>query len=207
LPVLKYITSDQGTDQESRLRSSAISESLQIFLTSGQQNGDKILNAQKILNGTRQPQTTQILRLLRDNSLESKKLAIYMIGKFRLTEMISEVCDCLSVQGLALHAANVLRGLGKDADEALSRYYLISSGNTVINKTILQLMSVNCRKENQSFLFSRLWSNSRQIREVTSELLLDCGYKAPEEDKDRLHQLISDINRDTGLESIFKGLP
>ncbi|MDQ1332893.1 MAG: hypothetical protein QG576_928 [Bacteroidota bacterium] len=193
LPVLKYISSDPGTDQETQHRSAVISESLEIFLTSGQQKEDKISDAQKILNGTRQPQTTQILRLLRDNSMESKKLAIYMIGKFRLTEMISEVCECLNIQGLASQAASVLRGLGRDADNALSRYYLISSGNPVISKTILYLMSFNCRKENQSFLFSRLWSNSRQIRELTSGWLLDCGYKAPEEEKDRLHQLVTDI--------------
>jgi hypothetical protein len=193
LPVLRYIIADPGTDQESRRRSAVISESLEIFLTSGQQKEDKISNAQKILTGTRQPQTTHILRLLRDNSMESKKLAIYMIGKFRLIEMIPEVCECLNIQGLALQAASVLKALGKDADDALSRYYLISSGNPAISKTILHLLSINCRKENQSFLFSRLWSNSRQIREITSQWLLDCGYKAPEEEKDRLHQLVSDI--------------
>ncbi|MCU0472070.1 MAG: hypothetical protein MUC93_01725 [Bacteroidales bacterium] len=193
LPALRFITSHSGADAESRQRSAVIAESLEILLTAGQQKEDKILNAQKILAGTRQPQTTQILRLLRDNSPESKKLAIFMIGKFRITDMISEVCECLNIPGLELQAASVLRGLGKNADEALSRYYLISAGNPAISKTILQLMSDNCRKENQSFLFSRLWSNSRQIREATAGWLIDCGYKAPEEEKDRLHQLITDI--------------
>jgi hypothetical protein len=164
-----------------------------LLLASVQQKEDKIFTAQKILSGTRQPQTTEILRLLRDNSNESKKLAIYMIGKFRLTEMIPEVCACLKIPGLETDAASVLKGFGKDADEVLTKFYLVSSGNLFISKAILNILGRNCRIENQSFIYSRLWSSSRLISETAAERLLDCGYKPVNEEKERLYQLISDI--------------
>ena len=58
---------------------------------------------------------------------------------------------------------------------------------------MLRLLGDSCRKENQGFLLSRLWSNSRQIKEVALSCLTVCDFKAPDEDKDRLKQLISDI--------------
>ncbi|MCX6330438.1 MAG: hypothetical protein NTZ85_13125, partial [Bacteroidia bacterium] len=163
------------------------------LLSTDQGKDNKLLNAQKILADSRQPQVTQILRLLRDNSLESKTNGIYMIGKFKMTEMLPEVCGCLNVQGLKTQATSVLRSFGKDADEELSRFYMVSSGNVNISKTILRLLGEKCNDENQSFLFSRLWSNSRQIKEVALKNLIDCGFKSSQEDKDKLHQSISDI--------------
>jgi ATP/ADP translocase len=193
LPVIKSIALDKDADQSIRQRSAGLTESLELLLASGQQNDDKILNARIILAGSRQPQTTQILRLLRDNSIESKKLAIYMIGKFRLTDMITEVCECLNIPGLEVQAANVLKSFGSSADEELRRYYMISSGNTGLSKTVLRLLGDSCRIENQGFLFSCLWSNSRQIKEVALGCLKSCDFKPPDEDKSRLQQLISDV--------------
>ncbi len=193
LPAIKSIASDKNLDQAIRQRSAGLAESLELLFASDQPKDDKILNARMILADSRQPQTTQILRLLRDKSIESKKLAIYMIGKFRLTEMIPEVCECLNIPGLEVQAAIVLKSFGSNADDELIRYYLISSGNIEISKTLLRLLGESCRKENQGFLLSRLWSNSRQIKEVALRCLTACDFKAPDEDKDRLKQLISDI--------------
>ena len=66
-----------------------------------------------MLSGTRMPQTTEILRLLRDNSIESKRYAIFMIGKFRITDMLPEVCECLNLQGLETDAYTVLEYIWK----------------------------------------------------------------------------------------------
>ena len=87
---------------------------------------EKIDGANLILAGTRRPQTTLILRLLRDNSIESKKLAIYMIGKFKLTDLLSDVCGCLNIRGLEIDAYSVLRSFGKDAEDELLRLYLVT---------------------------------------------------------------------------------
>jgi hypothetical protein len=139
------------------------------------------------------PQTTEILRLLRDKSLESKRLAIYMIGKFRLVDMLPEVSECLNIPGLEADTAAVLSSFGNGAEEELIRFYLVSSGNINASKTILRLLSKLPLNEGTGFLFSRLWSNSRQLKEVALKCLINCRFKPSDEDKERLNMLISDI--------------
>ncbi|MFH0842441.1 MAG: hypothetical protein V1903_07460 [Bacteroidota bacterium] len=189
---LNRIASIRDADEEIRHRSVQIADEL-TRMSGDTSLDDKLSSARRILADSRQPQTTQILRLLRDNSAESKELAVLMIGKFRLKDMLPEVCDCLNVKGLEVQAANVLRSFGNEAREELSRFYMSSSGNTVISKTILHILGKNCSAENHEFLFSRLWSNSRLLRETALDILVDCNYKITEEDSDRFHQLISDI--------------
>jgi ATP:ADP antiporter, AAA family len=193
LPAVKKIATLPLTEKEIRKNSDRIAESLELLLSPDQQKDDKNSIARKILSDSRQPQTTQILRLLRDNSLESKTIAIYMIGKFKMTDMLPEVCACLSIPGLETQAASVLRSIGKNADEELYKYYMVSSGNLRISKMILRLLGEDAGTGNQGFLFARLWSNSREIKEIALQCLIDHGFKSADEDKDRLHQLISDI--------------
>jgi ATP:ADP antiporter, AAA family len=193
IPVLMKIASNSTLDAEIRKRSSEMIQYLEKQLSSFKPEDEKIFSANKILSGTRLPQTTEILRLLRDNSVESKRLAILMIGKFKLTDMLPEVCECLDIAGLKTDAFAVLRSFGSDAGDELVRFYLFSSGNANTSKTILRLLGKSCTKENIGFLFSRLWSNSRQLKEVVIKCLIDCDFKPSGEDKDRLHQYISDI--------------
>ncbi len=192
IPSLKRIASNEGIDEEIRQRSAQIADNLEQF-SSDRQDEDKLFQSKKILADSRQPQTTQILRLLRDNTIESKELAILMIGKFRLKDMLPEVCECLSIKGLEAQAASVLRSFGNEAREEISRFYLASSGNTAVSKTIISILGSDCSRENTEFLFSRLWSNSRQIRETALEQLVYCNYRVTDEDRDKLHQLISEV--------------
>jgi AAA family ATP:ADP antiporter len=202
LPALKKISSKADIDEDIRHRSAAVIDQLEV--TKGDPHkltrsvpllpeDDKLINARKTLASTRLPQTTEILRLLRDNNIESKRYAIYMIGKFRLTDMISEVCNCLSIHGLETDAFNVLYSFGTDAREELFRLYLSSSGNINISKLIIRLLSKSYTRENTDFLFARIWSNSRQVKEAAVKSLIKSGYKANEEEKDKIHQLISEI--------------
>ncbi|MCX6256052.1 MAG: hypothetical protein NTV31_16495 [Bacteroidia bacterium] len=193
LQVLKRIASNTGFDDNIRQLSTKTAETLEMFPTNLAVENEKIESAKKTLSGTRTPQTTEILRLLRDNSIESKKLAIFMIGKFKLSDMIPEVCECLNIPGLETDAYSVLSAFGEVAVEELIRFYLVSSGNIVTSKTILRLLGKAGTKESTGFLLSRLWSNSRQLKETSLKCLIDCDFKSSEEDKDRLHQYISDI--------------
>ncbi|MBA4322579.1 MAG: hypothetical protein C0408_07150, partial [Odoribacter sp.] len=202
LPVLKKIAGDTDADEALRHRSAEIID--RIEETKGDYRihekemthaaeDEKIINARKIIAGQRLPQTTEILRLLRDNNPESKRYAIFMIGKFRLKDLLSEVCDCLSIAGLEADAARVIGSFDAEASDDLHRFYLSSSGNLNTSKAILRLLGRSATQENLSFLFARLWSNSRYLKEVALKCLTDCGYKAGEEEKDKLNQLISEI--------------
>jgi AAA family ATP:ADP antiporter len=202
LPALKKIAATNTIDEVIRHRAVEVID--QIEETRGEPgklkkvlntvpDEEKIIRARKILADTRLPQTTVILRLLRDNNIESKRLAIYMIGKFRLTDMIPEVCDCLGVAGLEKDALVILSGFGDLANESLYRLFMSSSGNIVVSKAIIKLLGRSGGRENTDFLFARLWSNSRKIKELAAEQLVACNYKTDGAGKDRLNQLVSEI--------------
>ncbi len=193
IPVLKKLASANNIDKEIRSHAAEIVNNMEMSLSAVKYEDDKIAYANSILSGTRLPQTTEILRLLRDNSLESKKLGIFMIGKFKLADMLPEVCECLNIPGLETEASSVLHTFGKESVDELIRFYLVSSGNTNTSKTILRLLSKTATPESKGFLFSRLWSNSRLLKEVTVKALIDCEFKPGVEDMDRLNQYISDI--------------
>ena len=193
LPVLNKIAEKKDVDEGIKHRALKVAEDLEQIYSSGSKTGDRLANARKILADTKQPQTTQILRLLRDNNIQSKEIAINMIGKFRLTDMLADVCECLEIRGLENAAANVLKSFGKDAGEEVTKKHMISSGNFNVANTTLRLLGEENSGENDEFLFTRLWSNSRQLKETALESLVSRHYKVREEDKDRLHQMISDI--------------
>ena len=106
--------------------------------------------------------------------------------------MLSEVCDCLNISGLEADAIMVIGSFGKDASEELQRYYISSSGNLNTSIAILHLLNKSMTKESTNFMFARLWSNSRILKEIALKCLMHSGYKAENEEKDKLNQLISD---------------
>jgi hypothetical protein len=193
MPALKKSANNTNLDAGIRQHSAEIVKILQNHSVSLNTDIDKTSGALKILSGTRMPQTTEILRLLRDNSVEAKKLGIYMIGKFRITDLLSEVCTCLSIPILAKDAYEVIKSFGPVAEDELVRLYLITSGNTKLSKIILQLLGSICTQVTTGFLYSRLWSNSRQLKEVAVKCLISCEFKPSEEEKQRLNLLIFEV--------------
>lgn len=192
LPFLKKISADRKTDNLIRQYAAKITESLEIIVSEEESRSDKILSAKISLADDRKPQTTEVLRLMRDNSPEAKRLALLMIGKFRMADMIPEVCDALDIPGLELLAAGILRNFGAEAAEEMKRHYMINSGNTKVCKTILRILGDDTSPATQGFLYSRLWSNDREIREEALSNLVRGNFKVREEEKDRLLQFISD---------------
>jgi ATP:ADP antiporter, AAA family len=193
LVVLKRTANNSSLDEGVRKQSAEVVETLQKKPASAETGDKNLCEAQKILSGTRMPHTSQILRLLRDKSPESKRLAIYMIGKFRLKDLISMVCECLNIRGLANDAYEVLRSFGQEIEEELTRYYLITSGNNRISRIILRLLGKTCSQETMEFLFSRLISNSRPLKEIAAKCLTGCKFTPSEEEKQKLHQLTSEV--------------
>jgi hypothetical protein len=192
VPLIRKMAG-QHSDGEIRQQAADILKNLEGLSTGHKKEDERIISAKRVLSATRMPQTTEILRLLRDKSVESKRLAIYLIGKFRLTDMLPEVCECLNFPGLEIDTMEVLKAFGSSAEEELIRYYLVSSGNINTSKTIMRLLARLPLDDGTGFLFSRLWSNSRQLKEVALRCLIECRYTPSEEDKERLNILISDI--------------
>jgi hypothetical protein len=193
IPVLKNTSGRTDFDENTRYRAAEAAKILQEYQASYKPGDEKTSDPIRTLSGTRKPQTTEILRLLRDSSTESKRLAIYMIGKFGLSDLSSEVCGCLSIPGLTSDASEVLKTFGQEAEGALIRLYLSSSGNTVISRTILQLLGKRCNSDITEFLFLRLWANSRQQKEMALKCLINCNFRSADKEIERLNQLSSEI--------------
>jgi ATP:ADP antiporter, AAA family len=193
VPVLKKITLNTELDKNIRESAEETIRIIQEYYASLRPGDEKISDAIRTLSGTRTPQTTEILRLFREGSVESKRLAIYMIGKFGIADLLPEVCGSLGTPGVAVEAAEVLRKSGTSVEDKLIRFYVASSGNAKLSKTVLQLLGNICTKETTGFFFSRLWSNSRQLKEIASKCLINCNFRPTEDEKLRLNQLSSDI--------------
>jgi hypothetical protein len=193
VPVLKKVSLNTQLDENFRHRIDEAIRNIQEYYASFKPGDDKISDAIRTLSGTRTPSTTELLRLFRDSSVESKRLAICMIGKFGISDLLPEVCRCLGTPVLAVEAAGVLRKSGVAAENELVRYYIVTSGNARLSQTILQLLGNICTKGTTGFFFSRLWSNSRIIKEIASKCLINCNFIPTEDERLRLSQLSSDI--------------
>lgn len=201
LPALKRISGDISCADAIRRRAADVITQLENnrepLINAGSENkmntGQKMKYARSILAGTTQPQSSEILRMLRDNSIDSKRYALFIIGKFRLAGLIPEVCTCLKIEGLEEDTSKVLENFGDEAVEELLRFYLSISGNIDTSIIVLRILGKLCKGKNHSFLFSRLWSNSRRIKKASIAALMNCGFRASGEDRDKLHQLVSDV--------------
>lgn len=191
-PALKKIAGNPDLAEGIRKKAEGIINILKESIPVSKTKVDKTDHARNLLAGIRMPQTTEILRLLRDNSVESKRNAIYMIGKFKISDMLPEVCECLNIPGLKRDTFIVLNSFGGEAVSELIRYYLVSSGNENISRAILRLLGKACTEESRGFLFSMIWSNSRFLKEEALSRLYDCGFEPAGEEKDRLIRLITD---------------
>jgi ATP/ADP translocase len=193
IPALKKASSLNSLPASLKERMLKEAESLELLASGLVETDDAIFASLKMLSGTRTPQPAHILRLLRDNSVDSKRLALYMIGKFRIRDMLQEVCTCLNNTVLEADALNVLRNFGTDPGEELRRFYLSSSGNIEISCAVLRIMAENNTPSDRNLLFTGLWSGSRKVRELALKKLAECGFEPSESERDKLHQLISDI--------------
>lgn len=193
IPALKKASSLESLPFSLKERMLKEAESLELISSGLVETDDPQFSSQQMLSGTRTPQPALLLRLLRDNSVESKRIALFMIGKFRIKDMLQEVCVCLSNPSLEADAVNVLRSFGDDAGEEIRKFYLTTSGNIRLSCAIIRILAENNTPPDRALLFDGLWSASRMIRELALKKLTECGFVPTEGEKDKLHQLISDI--------------
>jgi hypothetical protein len=192
LPALKKLVNSPSAPAGVKSRAALVAETLELDLAEPGYSEDRLVGYRKSIVESRNYQTSEILRLLRDNSKDARKLAVIIIGKFRINDLLPELCQCIGREGLELHAANAIRSFGEKASGELQRYYSLASGSVKACKSVLRIMSSDCNRDNTNFLFTRLWSGSRELRELALEGLLKCNFRPSEPEKDKLHQLITD---------------
>ena len=199
LPVIKKIVADTSFNESLRQRASEISENLEEIDFSVTEakfpdlNDEKrILAARRMLAGIRMPRTSEILRLLKDKSIAIRRIALFMVGKFRIISLIPEVCEALTTEGLEGNAVSVLHSFGTEAERELFKCYFKYSGNPEVCTNILRIFNKNTSARSISFSFEMLWAASRKVREMALALLLDKKYKPSAADRSRLFKLLFD---------------
>jgi hypothetical protein len=107
LSVIKKIVADTSLDEGLRQRASEISENLEEIDSSvieakfsDLDEKNRILAARRMLTGIRVPRTSEILRLLKDKSIAISRIGLFIVGKFRITSLIPEVCESLTTEWL-----------------------------------------------------------------------------------------------------------
>ena len=192
LPALKRIRSESAIPRDFRIRASSIIQELEL-LCSGIRQYDERLRARMVLSGDQVPPVSEVLKFLRDRDDDLKIIALGIIKKFRFNELLTDVCGCLENPRIRLHAVNTLKSFRESADQALRRFYMLSSGNQVVASSILRVLGFNCSSENTEFLFSLLWSGTRTTREAALRSLSSCNYQISPYDREKLNRLITDV--------------
>jgi len=202
LPALKRIASGHEFDESLRQRSSEVIETIEDSIKKSKDTGklsalriehERINTTRNLLAESRTPQVADILMLLRDKTQELNKLALYLVGKFNMTEMIPEVCSCLAVPGIRSDACSVLESMDRVPVRELSHFYLTSASNLNARKAVLFILGKDCSEENAEFLLEIVFSNIRQLKEAALEGLVSSGFKADGKGKKRLEKHIYEI--------------
>ncbi|NLN30713.1 MAG: MFS transporter [Bacteroidales bacterium] len=192
LPALRRIRSDPDIARDVRVRSSDIIKDLEL-LSSGLGNKVGRLKAMLLLSEDRRPPVSEVLQYLRDKDDDLKVIALGIIKKSGLKELLPDVCEYLENPRIRLQAENTLNSFKGSADQTLRRYYLLSSANPVVASAILRVLARNCTNENVEFLLSLLWTETRAVREAVTESVSACNYQTSPADRAGLVGLLSDI--------------
>lgn len=196
VPALKHIAGLQTIPEGIREEAAELAA---VISRSGRIKSDPFLKlpvgpeVSELLADRRTPQPSSLLSTLRDGSPASKRAAIVLIGKHRITDMVPEVCELAARPDTAIDAMAVLERIGSASYSEIVRVFLRSSGNPIMMKNLLTIMGRACYAEASGFIYQMLRTNSRTVRRLAAEILIDKKYRVPENELDRMHQLISEI--------------
>ncbi len=205
LPLLKHLMSG-GVDNngigtrlssvvrniESGLENEGLGKRKDLLSTIEESHNRK-LQLQAIMSQQTPPVVTDLMRLIRDQDIEIIRETIYIAGKFRVKELLPEICGCLDNPPIAGDAYSVLNSFGEEAFSAMASYFYRSSGNIMVRRLILRLFAQTGSKKAIDYLLPRMSSVHRLLRKEAVEGLARCGYKANDENRKKIHQEIKDI--------------
>lgn len=193
--AVRWVSSNDRFSKELRTRADMVLSAMQKadsvykdpFL-----HGDLRAEALELIRGARNPHPALLLKMLRDSSPASRRIGLMSIARHDIRDMIPEVCELLSNKDTVLDAMAVLDQFGSDSYSELNRYFMRSSGNIPIMKTLLTLLGRNCYNESERLIYQMLRSNSRVIRGRAASILVSHGFRVTEDDRDKMHQHISE---------------
>ena len=158
-----------------------------------EESANRKMHLQAIMAQQVPPVVTDLMRLIRDEDNDIRRETLYIAGKFRIKDLLPEICECLDNQHITRDAYSVLRSFGEEAFPALSRHFSRSSGNITVRRLIARLFAETGGEKAIEFLLPRLWSVHSLLRKEAVEGLISCAYKADDQNRVRIHQEILNI--------------
>lgn len=205
LPLLRYLKSGRYTsngtgerlqsvlkDIEAGLEKEGLGRTKELVSTI-EDSSNKKMHLRAVMAQQAAPVVTDLMRLIRDEDNDIRRETLYIAGKFRIEELLPEICECLDNQYIAADAYSVLKSFGEQAFTALSRHFARSSGNIMTRRLIIRLFAGTGGRQALDFLLPRLWSVHRLMRKEVVRGLQKCGWKAGAKDRERLHREVLDI--------------
>jgi len=163
------------------------------LLSTIEESSNRRLHLQALMMRQATPVITDLMRLIRDQDNEVKKETLYIAGKFRIRELLPEICECLDNKIIAADAYSVLAGFGQEAYPALAGHFFRSPGNIKVRRLLLRLIALTGDKKATDFLVPRIWTGNRLLRKEAVAGLIRCAYKADEEVSNKIHQEVNSI--------------
>ena len=205
LPLLQYLRSgavdNNGINTrlrstvmsiESILESEGLGEKSDLFSTIEDSHNRK-LHLQAIMSQQVPPVVTDLMKLIRDQDIEIIRETIYIAGKFRVKELLPEICECLHNPLITRDAYSVLRSFGEEAFATMAGHFYRSSGHTMVRRLIIRLFSETGGRKAIQYVLPKLSSVHRLLKKEAVLGLARCGYKADDENRKKIHQEVKYI--------------
>ena len=205
LPLLKYLKSgvvdnngmatklDSAVNNiELNLKKERLGKKVDLPATLEESHNRK-LHLQAIMSQEVPPVVTDLMRLMRDQDIEIIREAIYIAGKFRIKELLPEICECMQNPPIARDAFSVLKSFGEEAFPAMAGHFYRSSGNIAVRRLLIRLFYETGGRKTIDYLLPKLSSVHRLVKKEVISGLARCGYKADDEYRKKIHREIKDI--------------
>jgi hypothetical protein len=165
---------------------------------------EKTASARKILTNPRTPQTSEVLRLLREPGPDLRRIALAAIGKYKITELLPEVIQSLSSPETEKEAYYLLNFFGPSVLDKLSESYATTLDNESVSLLKIRLLASICSNHEINNLADSIWQGSVRIKNTGIKYLKETKYKPEEAEKGRytehLLEILGNITKILSLE-------
>lgn len=202
LPSLEAIVICEKFGESVRHEAAGVINNIEKYYSNPGKNVDMIVQegipekaaaARKVLVSSRNPQTSEILRLLREPDPELRRIALAAIGKFRITELIPEVIYALSNPETEKDAFYLLDFFGPLVVKDLSESFASTVDNVNVSLLKVRLLTSICSPYEINNLASTFWQGAVRMKSKGIKYLKDANFVPDEEDRILFTKYLSEI--------------
>ena len=213
LPALNVIASGPRFSEPLRNEAAGVMNNIERYYSNPGKSIDMIVQegvsekaaaARKILTSHRIPHSTEVIRLLRENSPELKCIGLAAIGKYRMMELLPEVVKALSSPDTEKDAFFLLSFFGSPVINELSASFRSTIENESVSLMKIRLLTSLCSPEQTNSLADSIWDGAVRMKGIGVRYLKKANFSPGNESKDKytgdLLDILGNITRIISLE-------